>query len=171
MMRRVTVIRLAAVAALLATVLTGGYVLFRPVQSAQAGAAPDFRLPSTTGKQVALSSYRGHPVLLNFFATWCAPCKGELPVIDRAKHTHPTLVTLLVDERESSSQVRSFLRGLKVALPALLDTDGSVAAQYAIFAQPETVWIAPSGRIRWVTQGPIDAWSVDARYQQLTSNS
>jgi cytochrome c biogenesis protein CcmG, thiol:disulfide interchange protein DsbE len=168
-MRQLTPLRLVVAALLLVAILAAGYLLLRPVTPAQAGAAPDFRLPTTAGGQVALSSYRGHPVLLNFLATWCTTCKGELSVIARARLKHPNLVTLLVDERETASQVRSFLRSLHVFLPALLDTDGTVAARYAIAGQPETVWIAPSGRIRAVTRGPIDAWIIDSRYQQLES--
>jgi thiol-disulfide isomerase/thioredoxin len=170
-MRQPIVIRSIVAVVLIACGLAAGYLLFRPVAPTHAGAAPDFRLSTTAGGEVALSSYRGHPVLLNFFATWCTPCREELPVIARAQRTHRDLVTLLVDERESSSQVRSFLRSLNVALSALLDTDGTISARYAIFAQPETVWIAPSGRIRSVSRGPIDAWIIDSRYQQLTSNT
>lgn len=166
-----SVIRLIVTVFFMAGGLVAGYVLFRPVSRTQAGIAPDFRLVSTTGGRVALSDYRGHPVLLNFFATWCTPCREELPVIARSQRKHRDLVTLLVDERESSSQVRGFLRTLNVALPALLDVDGTVAARYAIFAQPQTVWIAPSGRIRWITRGPIDTWIIDSRYRQLKSNA
>jgi thiol-disulfide isomerase/thioredoxin len=171
MMRRATASRLAIAAVLVVTVLAAAYWLFRPVTPAQAGTAPDFRLSTTAGGQVALSSYRGHPVLLNFFATWCTPCREELPVIAHAQQKHQDLVTLLVDEREAVPQVRRFLRSLHINESALLDTDGTVAAQYAIFAQPETVWIAPSGHIRSVSRGPIDAWIIDSRYQQLKSNT
>lgn len=170
-MRQPTLMRPIVAVLLVACGLIAAYLLLRPVPRTQAGTAPDFRLASTGGGRVALSDYRGHPILLNFFATWCTPCREELPVIWRAQRKHRDLVTLLVDERESSSQVRDFLRGLSVALPALLDVDGTVAAQYAIFAQPETVWIAPSGRVRWVSHGPIDAWVIDARYRQLKSNA
>lgn len=170
-MPRATAIRFASATALLFTMVGAVYVFFRPVTPSQAGAAPDFRLPTSAGGQVALSSYRGRAVMLNFFATWCTTCRGELPVIARARLMHPNLVTLLVDERESASQVRSFLHGLHVDEPALLDIDGTVAERYAITGQPETVWIAPSGRIRAVSRGPIDAWIIDARYQQLESKT
>lgn len=163
--------RLAAAVVVLGVVLAVGYLLFRPVTRAEAGMAPDFRLPTDDGLQVALSRYRGHPVLLNFFATWCAPCKAELPVIAHAKQTHRDLVTLLVDEREPSSQVRGFLRGLGVSVPALLDSDGTVAARYGIFAQPQTVWIDRAGHIRAISRGPVDAWVIDSRYRQFISNT
>lgn len=162
--------RLGALAALIAGVLAAVYVLFRPVSPAQAGTAPNFTLATTTGARVMLSNYRGHPMLLNFFATWCAPCREELPLIARARRAHPDLVTLLIDERETASQVHSFLHDLHVPLPALLDTNGNVAARYSITGQPVSVWIAASGRIRAVSRGPLDRYAIDSRYRQLQSH-
>ncbi len=156
---------------LLTGTLIVGYLLFRPVKPAATGMAPDFRLSTTTGLQTALSDYRGHPVLLNFFATWCTTCKGELPTIARARLKHPDLIALLIDEREPAAQVRAFLHGLHVSGPALLDADGVVASRYSISAQPVTVWITPSGHIRSVSRGPVDAWTIDARYSELTSTT
>ncbi len=170
-MRGLPLFRSITALLLLAGTLAGGYLLFRPVKPVSTGMAPDFRLATTTRLQTALSDYRGHPVLLNFFATWCTTCKGELPVIARARLKHPDLVALLIDERESAAQVRAFLRGLNVSGPALLDVDGVVAARYSISAQPVSVWIAPSGHIRAVSRGPVDAWIIDARYSELTSTT
>jgi len=170
-MRGLPLFRSITVLLLLAGTLAVGNLLFRPMKPAATGMAPDFRLGTTTGLQTALSDYRGHPVLLNFFATWCITCKRELPVIARARHKHPDLIALLIDERETPAQVRAFLHGLRVSVPALLDLDGIVASRYSISAQPVTVWITPSGHIHAVSRGPVDAWIIDARYSELTSTT
>lgn len=171
-MTRPPIRKLLAAAALLAVVILAAWNLFfRPVAPPSPGMAQDFRLNTTAAGRVALSDYRGHPVLLNFFTTWCSPCRTELPVIARARLQHPGLVTLLVDERETARSVRAFLRDLHVSQPALLDRDGTVAERYAVSGQPVTIWITPSGRIRAVSRGPIDNWTIDARYQQLTSKT
>ncbi len=156
---------------LLTGTLTVGYLLFRPVKPMAAGMAPDSWLGTTTGLQTALTDYRGHPVLPNFFATWCTTCKEELLAIARARQKHPDLVALLIDEHEPAAQVRAFLHGLNVSGPALLDVDGAVASRYSISAQPVTVWIAPSGQIPAVSRGPVDAWIIDARYSELISTT
>ncbi len=148
-----------------------GYLLFRPITLAAVGVAPEFRLSTTDGRHIALSDYHGRPVLLNFFASWCTTCREELAAIARARSTHPKLIALLIDEHETPVQVRAFLRGLHVSQTALLDANGSVAARYAISAQPVTVWITPSGYVRAVSRGPIDQWTIDARYSELTSNT
>ncbi|GAC1473013.1 MAG: hypothetical protein PVSMB7_26410 [Chloroflexota bacterium] len=162
-------IRLGVVPLLTIIVCIAGYYLFRPTTPTVVGMAPSFRLSSTDGRTRSLAEYRGHPVLLNFFATWCTTCKAELPAIARARRQHPGLIALLIDERETAGQVRAFLRGLHVPLPALLDADGSVAARYAIADQPITVWVAPSGRVRAKSVGPVDGWIINERYRDLTT--
>ncbi len=162
-------IRHSVVPLLIIIVFIAGYVLLRPTTPAVVAMAPNFRLSSTDGRTMSLAEYRGHPVLLNFFATWCTTCKTELPAIARARLQHPGLIALLIDERETAAQVRNFLRGLHVALPALLDVDGSVANSYAIAAQPITVWVAPSGRVRAKSVGPVDGWIINERYSDLTT--
>lgn len=171
-MTRPSIRKLLAVGALLTVVTLATWnLLFRPVVPQSPGMAQDFHLNTTAGEQVGLSDYRGHPVLLNFFTTWCSPCRTEVPVIARARLKHPDLVTLLVDERETAGEVRAFLHHLHVFEPALLDKNGAVASRYAISGQPVTIWIAPSGRIRAVSRGPVDAWVIDARYQELTGKT
>lgn len=158
----------AALVAILLS-LIAGYLLFRPATPAHVSVAPEFRLSATDGRTVSLADFRGHPVLLNFFATWCTTCKAELPAIAHARRTHPDLIALLIDERESATQVRNFLHGIHVSLPALLDVDGSVAARYAIAGQPVTVWVTPSGHVSVVSVGPVDTWIINARYSDLTA--
>ncbi len=170
-MGRLTVSQRIAALLLIVGALTVGDVLFRPVAPTHVGMAPNFHLSSTDGRVVTLSEYRGHPVLLNFFATWCTTCKAELSAIARARDQHPRLVTLLIDERETQTQVNAFLHALHVPGPALLDASGSVAAKYAIAGQPVTVWVAPSGHIRATSIGPIDSWIINARYSDLTART
>ncbi|GAC1335595.1 MAG: thiol-disulfide oxidoreductase ResA [Chloroflexota bacterium] len=168
-MLRSMVLRQRVAPFLIVIVFIAGYLLFRPATPGVVGMAPNFQLRSTSGRTVSVAEYRGHPVLLNFFATWCTTCKKEFPALARAQVQHPGLIALLIDERESAAQVRIFLRGLRVPLPALLDADGSVASRYAISGQPVTVWVAPSGRVRAKSVGSVDSWIINARYRDLTT--
>lgn len=159
--------RLGAVAAICVALALLTFVLFRPVHRGSAGLAPNFQLIDTRGQPQELAANHGRPVLINFFATWCAPCRAELPLIAHAQTRDPRLAVLLIDEQESASVVRTFLNGLHVRIPALLDTAGRVAQRYRVTGQPVSFWIAPSGRVRYVSRGAMDAWIISTRLHDL----
>ncbi len=127
-------------------------------------AAPDFTLPDLAGKKSRLKDFRGKLVFLNFFATWCAPCRDEMPAMERLHRTYKDkgLVVLAVDIRESAKDVQAFTQELKISFPALLDTDGSVANTYGIRPVPATYLIDRNGKILWRAFGSREWDSSDA---------
>jgi peroxiredoxin len=127
--------------------------------------APDFSLPDVTGSMVRLRGFRGKVVFMNFFATWCAPCREEMPAMERLHQTYKDrgLVVLAVDIREGAKTVRAFTQELKLSFPALLDKDGSVAYAYGIRPVPVTYLVGRDGKILWRAFGPREWGSGGAR--------
>ena len=111
------------------------------------GQAPSFILSTLDGKQVSLSDLRGRPVLINFWATYCVPCRIEMPLIQRMADQHPKLIVLLVDERDSTPAARSFLGELQIRSTVLLDTDGKAGDLYRITGLPTTIFVRADGTI------------------------
>jgi peroxiredoxin len=110
-------------------------------------AAPDFTLPTTDGQQVSLQQYRGKVVFLNFWATWCIPCREEMPALERLHQTYQTqdLAILSIDLKESADQVKVFFQKHSLSFPALLDQDGSVFRDYLVAGMPTTYLIGRDG--------------------------
>jgi peroxiredoxin len=127
--------------------------------------APGFSLPDLTGKMIRLEDFRGKVVFLNFFATWCVPCREEMPAMERLHRMYREkgLVVLAVDIRESAKDVRGFVQELKLTYPALLDEDGSVAYTYGIRPVPATYLIGRDGKMRWRAFGSREWDGKDAR--------
>jgi peroxiredoxin len=118
--------------------------------------APDFSLVGLDGKTVRLSDFRGQPVVVNFFATWCGPCKEELPQFQATYEKDHTqgLQVLLVDLKESPSDVRSFAGQLGLSMPIAVDQQGVVASKgYALTNIPTTYFI--DGKRIAAFAGPI----------------
>ena len=114
--------------------------------------APDFTLPSLDGQTVRLSDFRGKKaILLNFWATWCAPCRLEMPTIDKAYQEYKSrgLEILAVSlDAGSNSVVKNFMQELKVDFPVLLDPDMEVLRLYRQFSIPATFLIDKQGIVR-----------------------
>ncbi len=136
--------------------------------------APDFTLKDLNSRKVRLADFRGKVVFLNFFATWCVPCRAEMPAMERLHRDFKGkgLVVLAVDIQESARTVRPFVRELQLSFPALLDEDGSVAYMYAVRPVPATYLISRDGRIAWRAFGPREWDSADSRqyFSQLLSD-
>ena len=113
-------------------------------------AAPDFELQNLDGQSVSLNDLKGKPVLINFWATWCPPCRSEMPYIQQVydEMHEKGLVVLAINIGESSSKVKSFLQDNDLSLPVLLDTRGVVAQRYNIKGIPTTFFIDKDGTIR-----------------------
>lgn len=133
--------------------------------------APDFTLQSLSGKKVSLSDYRGKPVLLNFWATWCEPCRGEMPflqeVAEDTEWTAQGLVILAVNLGESAAAVGDFVDRYGLTFTVLLDTTDKVGMQYNARYIPTTYFIDKDGIIRSAKIGAfsgkseIDGYIVD----------
>jgi peroxiredoxin len=111
--------------------------------------APDFTLLDLEGNPVSLSDYRGQVVLLNFWATWCAPCRVEMPTFQSYFELYQSqdFVVLGVDFDEPEDRVRQFGQELGIGFPLLLDPGGEVQALYNIRGYPSSVFIRPDGTI------------------------
>ena len=119
--------------------------------------APDFQLMDLNGQNVVLSELRGSPVLLNFWATWCGPCKVEMPLIQEIHEdsdwSEQGLVMLAVDGGETASKVQDFMNANGLSFTALLDNNNSVFKNYNIRAIPTTFFIDKKGIIKVVKMG------------------
>ncbi len=123
--------------------------------------APDFTLPDLEGNQISLSTYKGRVVLLNFWATWCPPCRLEMPTMEKAYRKYRDkgfeVVAVSVDAGPKSS-VKSFLRELGLSFQVLLDPDMETLRAFRGFSLPMTVVIDRQGVIRSRELGYRD-WS------------
>jgi peroxiredoxin len=130
----------------------------RGVDNAQRGLergqlAPDFVLQFADGQRTRLSDWQGQPVVLNFWATWCAPCREEMPELVAAyqHYRDEGLVIVGVNAQESASQAAGFMAQYNMAFPVALDSRGDVQQLYNVRGLPTTIFIDREGRIanRW----------------------
>lgn len=132
--------------------------------------APEFTLPSIDGQEISLSDLRGKPILLNFWATWCPPCRAELPHLISAYkgYADQDLVVLAVDVGEDPSQVKGFVLTQRVSLPVLLDSTREIAHAYQVRAFPTNFLIDRQGIIQEVRIGAFrDASDVTRSIQKI----
>ncbi len=109
----------------------------------------DFELKDLNGKKISLSSFKGKVVLLNFWATWCPPCREEMPSMERLyrRFKDKDLVILAVDLREEAKVVRKFVAKQKLSFPVLLDSDGKVGAIYGAQSIPLSYLVSRDGNV------------------------
>lgn len=113
------------------------------------GTAPDFEWVTPAGSTHRLTELRGRTVVVNFWATWCEPCREEMPALDRAAAADPTLVVLALDLDEDAGKIDRFLESYGVGrLEAILDAGKKVATRYGVVGLPSTFFIGPDGTIR-----------------------
>lgn len=119
--------------------------------------APEFTLLLLDGSSASLSQWRGQPVVLNFWASWCAPCRAEMPELQRA-HEHQQdagLVVLGINQGEDAATVSAYRQQLGLTFPALLDRRAGVSEQYLVKSLPTTFFIDRNGVIRGQFIGPM----------------
>jgi cytochrome oxidase Cu insertion factor (SCO1/SenC/PrrC family) len=120
------------------------------------GQAPVFTLTGTDGRQVTLASLAGKPVVINFWASYCPPCRAEMPLLQRLVGQRPGMQLVLVDEGDSGQAARSFLGSVGLSQAALLDSDLSVGHAYGAIAFPTTVFVRADGTIAARHIGQLD---------------
>ena len=121
--------------------------------------APDFTLPNAQQQAVSLSSLRGKVVLLNFWATWCGPCQGEMPSLEalyrRYQDKDFVVVGVSLDE-EGWPAIQEFTKQIPVSFPILLDAQQMISDLYQVYRIPETYLIDSGGKIVDKFVGPQD---------------
>ncbi len=119
--------------------------------------APDFTLTSLDGKKVTLSQLKGKPVLINFWATWCPPCRLEMPALQTVyqEASAKGFTLLMVNQQEDSTTVQNFLKQNNYSLPVVLDLNGQVSDMYQVTGIPTSVFIDSQGVVRDIHVGTI----------------
>lgn len=124
--------------------------------------APDFALSDLDGAELRLSELRGRPVIVNFWATWCPPCRVEAPALQAAfeQYREQGVVLLGIDQREDAATVRQFASEFGLTYPLLLDSDGAISALYQVLGIPTTVFLDARGAVVARHVGPLSAEQV-----------
>ncbi len=130
------------------------------------GPAPDFALKTRDGENTRLSEHRGEVVMINFWASWCAPCRQEMPLLEELYTRYQPLgFTILgVNVEEDSSQALAMLEDIPVSFPVLLDTQSSVSKLYNVVAMPTSILIDRDGNMRYLHHGYKPGY--EEQYQQ-----
>jgi peroxiredoxin len=142
----------------------------RPTAGA-ARPAPDFALKTLDGSQIRLSDLRGKTVLLNFWATWCPPCKAEMPDLNALHREYGEarqFTVLGIDDEEGQAEVAAFARQNGIAFPLAMDSDGAVTSnRYSVRGLPTSLIIDRDGNIRDTWTGRISKEAMLARLKRV----
>jgi len=149
-----------AVLAVLAVIglLVFGLVSHGSSRIAVGETAPAPTLPRLEGDgQGSLADYRGQWVLVNFWASWCIPCRDEAPALEEFQKAHggPDFTVLGIDTRDLSGDGRQFAGKYELSYPQLHDGDGAMAHEYGTTGVPENFLVDPHGKVEWTTPGPV----------------
>ena len=163
-------IKITAVLLALVVLLTGCLAVSCSSGTKVGEAAPDFQLQSLDGRTVSLSDFRGQPILLNFWATWCGPCVVEMPYLQEIHEewTDEGLALLAVNVGETSARVNSFMQFYNLSLQVLLDTRKYVFDRYRIIGLPTTFFIDKDGIIQGKVIGSFrDKESIERYLEEI----
>lgn len=136
---------------------------------AQGKVAVDFRLQDLDGKEVALSEYQGNVVMVNFWATWCPPCRAEIPEIETAYRARREdgFVVLGVSVEQARDHVAAFVDAVGMSYPVLLDETAQVYKTYRVPGLPMSVFVDREGVIQVLHVGPLTAAQLDGYLAEL----
>jgi cytochrome c biogenesis protein CcmG, thiol:disulfide interchange protein DsbE len=131
--------------------------------------APDFTLVTADGTQVTLSELRGQVVLINVWATWCPPCRAEMPAIQAAyeRYAPEGFTVLAVNVGEDPATVSAYMRDVGLSFAAPLDRDGAVSLNYRVTAMPSSFFVDRRGVIRSIYRGPMSHGVISGSLEQL----
>ncbi len=117
--------------------------------------APDFSLQSFSGETLSLSGYRGDVVMINFWATWCGPCRQEMPILDElySRYSRAGFQLLGVNIDDEPERAKDMLRELGVSFPVVFDNRKEVSDLYSVQAMPLSVMVDREGLVRYVHYG------------------
>ncbi|MDA1330495.1 MAG: TlpA disulfide reductase family protein [Chloroflexi bacterium] len=128
--------------------------------AAKGAQAPNFELEKPDGQFIALDEFRGEVVLLNFWATWCGPCRLEMPAIQQ-RYEQADFQVLAVNFDETADQVRAFMEELELTFPALLDPGGEIQRLYEVRGYPTSVFVDEKGIIQIIHIGLLSEDQLD----------
>ncbi|MCB8987704.1 MAG: redoxin domain-containing protein [Ardenticatenaceae bacterium] len=134
--------------------------------------APDFTLANTFGETYTLSEYRGQPVVLNFWASWCGPCRVEMPFFERTQMKFNGRVAILgVNQGESVATIRDFGARQDIGYPLLVDEDNDINLRYTINSLPTTIFIDADGVVREVVVGVVTQAVLEDRLESMLAEA
>lgn len=133
------------------------------------GKAPGFELATTDGRKIGLPDIAGKPAVINFWASYCPPCKAEMPLLQQNVGRQPGVQLVLIDEGDSAQTSRSFLASVGIHQAALLDSDLGVGHAYGVSPLPMTVFVRADGTISGRQIGQLSESVLAAQLSKLTS--
>jgi len=150
--------------------LAGCIALLAPLAASaveEGKSAPDFTLKSLAGKNLKLSEMTGNVVLINFWASWCGPCREEMPLLNSLHKKYEPLgfSVLGINVEEDVDAAEGFMKDFPVDFPVLLDNTNQVSQRYQVIAMPTTVVVDRDGNIRYLHQGYKSG--DEAKYQKM----
>jgi thiol-disulfide isomerase/thioredoxin len=165
---RIVFLHAALAACVLASAGAGAAEALRPWTG---GPPPALALRTLSGEALALADFRGRVVLVNFWATWCAPCVAEMPALQRLRERLASrrVEVVAVNFQENAARIAPFVERLGVTFPVVRDHDGTVRTAWNVTVFPTTFVVGPDQRIAWVATGEVD-WDdprVESRIRSL----
>ena len=135
--------------------------------------APDFTLPSIDSTPVRLSEFKGQPVFINFWATWCVPCREEMPLMQEVydQYRDRGLVILAVNMEEDARTVRRWVEQGGFTFTFLLDGEGEQVKRYNVTAAPTSYFVGRDGVIRDLKLGALSRNDLQAKVEKLLADS
>lgn len=118
--------------------------------------APNFKAATVDGEVFTLSSYKGKGVIINFWATWCGPCKAEMPDLNRMTAAHPNLAVLGVNYQQPHQAIARFAKRTEVSFPLLVDEEGLISTRYGVMGLPTSFFVDTQGIVVGVHVGVLN---------------
>ncbi len=119
--------------------------------------APNFRFVLEDGRHSSLHELRGQPVVINFWATWCGPCRREMPEFVEASEAHEGLVILAVNTQEKLKVVEPFAQEFAITMPVIRDESGDIKELYEVSGMPTSIFIGRDGRVAATWAGLLNS--------------